>query len=121
MIPRNVYVLCQGGLSVSAELAKNPIEAPNEAAKRLFGRHADNVKPTKDHGPPSGLESDLDQARRCGNWGRSQPSELFLKASNGPIPEGYWTKLMHMTDISRCARHPREKSIGWSMLAITHG
>lgn len=79
MIPKKVYDLCQGGQSISSELAKNPTLSPQEAAKKLFGIGAADeiVNKTLDLGDEK--PSDLEEARNCGNWGISTPSDLFLR------------------------------------------
>ena len=84
MIPKNVYDLCKGDLSVTSELAQNPALAPHEACKKLFGIDTDDEVVTKKlHLSAEGV-SDLDQARACGRWGNSNPSDLFLKVRLSP-------------------------------------
>jgi hypothetical protein len=81
MIPKSVIELCRNGQSITAELAKDPSRTPHEAAKKLFGVSVEDEVHTKtlDLGP--GEASDLEEARQCGNWGTSQPSDLFLRVS----------------------------------------
>ncbi len=79
MIPKNVFELCQNGQSVSSELAADPTLSPQEAAKKLFGVTAANEITTKRLDLGEEKPSDLGEARRCGNWGSSNPSDLFLR------------------------------------------
>ncbi|EXJ54224.1 hypothetical protein A1O7_09561 [Cladophialophora yegresii CBS 114405] len=79
MIPKNVYELCQDGRSVSSELAKNPNLSPREAAKKLYGVGADDEIVTKKLKLGEEKPGDLQEARECGNWGSSNPSDLFLR------------------------------------------
>ncbi|RMZ75693.1 hypothetical protein DV738_g5341, partial [Chaetothyriales sp. CBS 135597] len=88
MIPPSVVALCQNGLSVSQELAKDPSKTPSRIGKELFhtdseldvsteesshdGKHG-HAEPRNAAGKP-----DLQTAAQCGNWGSSQPSDLFL-------------------------------------------
>lgn len=81
MVSDHAVKLCQATPSVSEELAKNPKESPTEITKRLYGHH----KPTTSTHNGSGVDrpvasvADLERARQCGNWGPSEPSELFLR------------------------------------------
>ncbi len=80
MISEKVYKLCTSDKSISAELAKDPTQAPGEVSKTLFGSDAldhDEVKPPKE--AKAGTE-DLERAYQCGKWGNTRPSDLFLKA-----------------------------------------
>ena len=83
MIPPNVYDLCRSGKSVSstvsAELARNPSETPGKASKRLFGVDLEeNMLGERIKAPEEGSD-DLQQALECGKWGKSRPSDLFLR------------------------------------------
>jgi hypothetical protein len=78
MIHQNIVTLCQNGKSVSAELAKEPKLAPSEAAKKLFGHtHVDEVNLKNANYEKT--DRDIEIARSCGQWGNSQPSDLFLQ------------------------------------------
>ncbi|KAJ9605552.1 hypothetical protein H2200_010209 [Cladophialophora chaetospira] len=79
MIPKNVFDLCQNGQSVTAELAQNPTSTPHDVAKKLFGVEAADEIHQKKLDLGEGRPSDLEEARKCGNWGTSNPSDLFLK------------------------------------------
>jgi hypothetical protein len=90
MIPKKVYELCQSGQSVSAELAKDPTLSPHEAAKKIFGIGADEEINLKKLDCGEERPSDLEEARKCGNWGSSNPSDLFLRVRlcGYPFPHG---------------------------------
>ncbi|KAL2070490.1 hypothetical protein VTL71DRAFT_13516 [Oculimacula yallundae] len=82
MISEKVYKLCTSNESVSALLAKDPSLSPEEAWKQLFGGDAGGEKESeataianRDNHTPE----DLKRARECGNWGPTEPSELFLR------------------------------------------
>lgn len=79
MIPQTVFDLCQSAQSVSSELAKNPAEAPHDACKKLFGVDPEDSKITKKLHVSHEAPEDLEQALQCGKWGKSRPSDLFLR------------------------------------------
>jgi hypothetical protein len=89
MISDKVYKLCTSNETVSSILAKDPTIAPGDAWKQLYGAHAAGEKESKatarshrdTHTP-----EDLQRALECGNWGPTQPSELFLKVSGHSQP-----------------------------------
>lgn len=83
MVSDRVSRLCQETPTVSSEFAKNPSEAPEDIAKRLYGNTKSATKhefPGVDR--PSASAADLERALECGKWGPSQPSELFLRVWN---------------------------------------
>lgn len=82
MISDKVYKLCKSKESVSALLAKDPTMAPGEAWKKLFGGHSAGEKESKSTAIAHHHKitpEDLKRALECGNWGPTQPSELFLR------------------------------------------
>lgn len=83
MISEKVFELCTGSESVSSLLAKDPTLTPGEAWKKLYGHHAQKESKAtavahRDHV----TSDDLQRARECGNWGPTEPSELFLRVSS---------------------------------------
>lgn len=89
MISDKVYKLCTSKESVSALLAKDPTLAPGDAWKQLYGGHSagekestSTAKAHRDHITPD----DLRRARECGNWGPTEPSELFLRVGIFTLP-----------------------------------
>jgi hypothetical protein len=84
-ISDRLYELCTSDESVSAVLARDPTVTPDEAWKRLYGklegkRAAKKLLDGVTHG--SSDEEVLAQTARCGKWGPTQPSELFLRVSH---------------------------------------
>lgn len=84
MVSDGLYKLCTGKESVSALLAEDPTLAPGDVWKQLYG----NYVPTSKSAVRSDRDSEeqhsisveeLQRVSECGNWGPSQPSELFLK------------------------------------------
>jgi hypothetical protein len=85
MIPQAVYEFCRGDLSVSSELAKNPTLSPHDACKKLFGVDPDDQKVTKKVDTSNEASDDLQQALQCGKWGKTRPSDLFLRVCGAPV------------------------------------
>jgi hypothetical protein len=76
----NVLQLCQATETASSVLAKDPTAAPGDVVKKLYGHHKKifNREPEKDRGTTSAQLQE--QALKCGRWGPTQPSPLFLQA-----------------------------------------
>ncbi|KAL5364539.1 hypothetical protein BJX96DRAFT_168364 [Aspergillus floccosus] len=72
MLPDRVYRLCSGHKTVSSELAKDLTQSPSDIFHRLYS-HLDQT------GTKSVEADGLQKAAECGNWGDSNPSDLFLK------------------------------------------
>jgi len=84
MISERVYKLCTNSQSVSGLLAKDPTLAPGDAWKQLYGSHIPDEKSsisTAEAKRDTITPADLKRASECGNWGATQPSELFLRVS----------------------------------------
>lgn len=80
MVSDRVHELCTSKQSVSALLAQDPTIAPGDAWKTLYGNlpsEAGSAGTEREDSTPD----DLKRVAECGNWGPTQPSELFLKAS----------------------------------------
>lgn len=73
--------LCRSPDSVSSKYAENATETPGQAAEKLYGSHhlktLTTKAPANRHAPTA---EDLEWARRCGSFGSTNPSELFLTA-----------------------------------------
>jgi hypothetical protein len=96
MIPPKVFELCHRQHTLTAELAKTPSEAPSSVCKRLFGVDTeDDVVEDKAAKTSPDVASDIAQARQCGNWGSSQPSELFLKVREELAANRTWQLISH--------------------------
>lgn len=81
MISDKVYKLCTSQETVSSLLTKDPTMAPGDAWKQLYGGDAAGEKESKDEARrirDTTTPEDLQRALECGNWGPTQPSELFL-------------------------------------------
>ncbi|KAL2262262.1 hypothetical protein VTK26DRAFT_1944 [Humicola hyalothermophila] len=75
--------LCTSPTSVSSLIAEDPNLAPGDAWERLYGtRVLKSISETYDSAwepnPPDEVD-ELARATKCGNWGPTKPSELFLK------------------------------------------
>jgi hypothetical protein len=98
MIPDHVYNICQSKITVSSELAKNPTQPPGEILRRLFphstvsGRIDDHLKPK-----PVSASEDLEKAYQCGDWGKTRPSDLFLKVTT----KSHTTTTMALSGMAR--------------------
>ncbi|EQK98435.1 IQ calmodulin-binding motif protein [Ophiocordyceps sinensis CO18] len=75
MVSDYVVNLCQATDTVSSVLATKPDEAPGEIVKRLYGNLPRDVNQA-----PRPSSQALETASRCGNWGPTSPSPLFLQA-----------------------------------------
>jgi phosphatidylserine/phosphatidylglycerophosphate/cardiolipin synthase-like enzyme len=80
MVSENVFNLCQGTETVSSVLAQNPTESPGDVVKRLYGSHKKDINHNHDKHPPAPTAQGLEMALKCGRWGPTQPSLLFLQA-----------------------------------------
>ncbi|RMJ16551.1 hypothetical protein CDV36_003778, partial [Fusarium kuroshium] len=81
MISKRVFDLCQAQETVSSVLAKDPSQAPGDVVKQLYSQHRAghlaNASYTDDSAAPV---DPLELALKCGRWGPTQPSTLFLQA-----------------------------------------
>jgi hypothetical protein len=78
-ISDKIYRFCTSATSVSSEIAKDVSQEPTHVAKILDGgQHVSITEHSPSHSrkPPS--QADMQRARKYGNWGDSEPSELFL-------------------------------------------
>jgi len=80
MVSEHVAKLCQAAETVSSVLAKDPTASPGDVIKKLYGHHKKDLHydPEKHRSVPSA--DDLATALKCGRWGPTQPSPLFLRA-----------------------------------------
>ncbi|KAK4125704.1 hypothetical protein N657DRAFT_568968 [Parathielavia appendiculata] len=92
LISDRIIRLCASNESVSSLLARDPNLAPGDAWDRLYGERAlkvadkdaqknldDYLNGSKVTEPESFGEDELEKAARCGKWGPTRPSALFLK------------------------------------------
>lgn len=81
-ISDRVVELCTSTSSVSALMAEDPSRTPGDAWDLLYGKWKSEKAPDNDHLKGSldlDWQDELERAARCGKWGPTQPSELFLK------------------------------------------
>ena len=83
MITARVYRLCHANMTVTAELARDPSQVPSKVFHDLYEGH-DSENPGSELKVVTDEEDALRRAAECGNWGVSQPSELFLKVNIEP-------------------------------------
>jgi hypothetical protein len=83
---------CTETPSVTQVIEKDLQKSPGEVAKGLFGHEAVSIGDSNTSAsagsqgpstapilePPRPTDDELEKARRCGNWGNTEPSELFL-------------------------------------------
>lgn len=84
-ISDRIYDYCTTPQSVSSELTKNPSEEPAHVADALYGGTHLAITEHKSHVRHPASAAELQRARECGNWGRSQPSELFLQCYHAAL------------------------------------
>jgi hypothetical protein len=79
-ISDQIFKYCTDPASVSSLYAHDPEQAPEALAKRLYGdEHYAVTERAPPHERIEATEEDLKRARQCGNWGNTEPSELFLR------------------------------------------
>lgn len=78
--------LCTSAESVSSLLARDPNLRPSDAWEKLYGhaaRKGENATQNEPHQQTENghecIQADLERAAKCGNWGPTKPSDLFLK------------------------------------------
>ncbi|KAK7190264.1 hypothetical protein DPSP01_006791 [Paraphaeosphaeria sporulosa] len=79
-ITDKILAFCREPRSVSSEYAKDPTKPPGHYADQLYGKERTAVtkqQPPHLRKPPS--KEEILRARQCGNWGDSEPSDLFLQ------------------------------------------
>ncbi|KAJ5667673.1 uncharacterized protein N7477_006243 [Penicillium maclennaniae] len=83
MLSWDIYALCKQSQTVTSELARQPSQCPAAVFKKLYGNHHHVLSISRD--TFKGLSAEefheknkLQRAHACGNWGSSEPSELFL-------------------------------------------
>ncbi|KAK0257174.1 hypothetical protein B0A54_09878 [Friedmanniomyces endolithicus] len=72
---------CQSKDSISTHYAADPTKTPGDIADQLYKSH--HLKSPSTKAPASRKTAtleDLQWARQCGNFGNTQPSEMFLRA-----------------------------------------
>ncbi|OAQ58870.1 phospholipase D Active site motif protein [Pochonia chlamydosporia 170] len=80
MVSDQVLKLVHESETVSSVWAKDPSRAPSDIIKQLYGefKRDRNCDGSEHRQPPS--QEAQEAALRCGNWGSTKPSSLFLQA-----------------------------------------
>lgn len=84
-ISDRIYGFCTAPTSVSSELTKNPSKEPTHIADALYGGEHLAITEHKSHTRQPASPAELQRARQCGNWGESDPSELFLQCYHAAL------------------------------------
>lgn len=78
-----ILELCTSKDSVSSLVAADPALAGGDAWQTLYGKY----RHTKEHNKAAITQvDDLERAAKCGKWGPTKPSDLFLKVSSYTTP-----------------------------------
>lgn len=86
MLTSKIYGLCKHSDSVASELAKDPSQDPEHVFKKLY-EHPDvaHLEKGSSENIPSeetsefDKKNDLEKAYASGDWGSTNPSDLFLQ------------------------------------------
>ncbi|KAJ3497065.1 hypothetical protein NLG97_g2184 [Lecanicillium saksenae] len=80
MVSKHVISLCGESTTVSSALLDDPKSSPSTIIDRLYGQLSSNrtCAPETRRKKASGKEQN--DALKCGNWGQTEPSPLFLQA-----------------------------------------
>ena len=120
MVSQKVVDLCRSNKTVSSELGRDPTLAPGKVVKELYGDDVAGHDELEKFKEPHATAEDLERAHSCGNWGKTQPSELFLRVSHILLEKNtYDTEAS--SGLSRCAVHTRRRSNGRHDLAAADG
>ncbi|KAF2623730.1 phospholipase D/nuclease [Macroventuria anomochaeta] len=84
-ISDKIYRFCTNPASISSELAKHPSQEPAHLADTLYGGGHLAITKHKSHSRQPASPAEIQRARECGNWGDSEPSELFLQCYHAAL------------------------------------
>ena len=84
-ISDKIYRFCTTPASVSSELANHPSQEPTHLAEKLYAAEHLAITEHKYHSQLHASAAELQRARECGNWGDSEPSELFLQCYHASL------------------------------------
>ncbi|KAF5013197.1 hypothetical protein FDECE_776 [Fusarium decemcellulare] len=79
MVSKHVYGLCRATETVSSVLAKDPTQPPGDVVKRLYGHHGTELHHESDQDDVAFSADSLESSVKCGRWGPTKPSPLFLQ------------------------------------------
>ena len=80
-----IYRFCTDPTNVSSELAESPSQEPAQLAGHLYGEESVALIKHASHLRQPVSPAQLQRARECGNWGNSNPSELFLQCYHAAL------------------------------------
>ncbi|KAK4548088.1 hypothetical protein LTR36_010808 [Oleoguttula mirabilis] len=104
---------CTAGDTISGYYAQDPTKTPGEIGDKLYASHHLKSPTTK---PPPKRETatpqDLEWARKCGYFGNTQPSELFLRAYHDLL------QCLRNDALADCVSPPLTGSTGFVPLTI---
>lgn len=85
-ISDKILKYCTTPVSVTSELAQASTKDSAHFADKLYGGEhlAVTERKPSHHRQPASL-TELQRARQCGNWGQSEPSELFLQCFHAAL------------------------------------
>ncbi|KAF1926504.1 IQ calmodulin-binding domain-containing protein [Didymella exigua CBS 183.55] len=84
-ISDRIYRFCTAPTSISSELTKNPSGEPAHLAEVLYGGQHFAITEHKSRTRQPASAAELQRVRQCGNWGDSDPSELFLQCYHAAL------------------------------------
>ena len=80
-----IYRFCTDPTNVSSELAQSPSQEPAQLAGHLYGEESVALIKHASHLRQPVSPEQLQRARECGQWGNSNPSELFLQCYHAAL------------------------------------
>lgn len=81
MLSDTVYELCHDDNTVSSELLKDPSQSGPKVFEHLYHDRKSKAHSRDSKESVDDTNNELKKVLECGNWGNSEPSELFLKVS----------------------------------------
>ncbi|KZM28217.1 catalytic [Ascochyta rabiei] len=86
VISNKLHRYCTDSASITSELAQLPSKEPTHLADKLYGgEHLAITERKPSHFQHPASQAELVRAQECGNWGESQPSELFLQCFHAAL------------------------------------
>ncbi|OJJ76242.1 hypothetical protein ASPBRDRAFT_192399 [Aspergillus brasiliensis CBS 101740] len=82
MLSDTVYELCHDEKTVTSELLQDPSQSPTKLFQKLYHDRKSKSHKSGSNESVDKDENELRKVLQCGNWGNSQPSDLFLKVTN---------------------------------------
>ncbi|KAF2015791.1 phospholipase D active site motif protein [Aaosphaeria arxii CBS 175.79] len=83
-ISDTVFGYCTNSTSVSSKLSKDTSKTAGQHAEELYSHSNNAALATFTERHPAS-KAELERARACGNWGNSEPSDLFLQCYHAAL------------------------------------